>query len=108
MNVETSDINGDCNQILVYTWTATDDCGNSTSVSQTITVVDNTAPVFTNAPVDITAECDGLPDPSTVTATDNCDDDVEITFEEVDNGNGTITRTWTCLLYTSPEPTRPY
>ncbi|WP_334113145.1 PQQ-dependent sugar dehydrogenase, partial [Paucihalobacter sp.] len=34
---------------LVRTWTATDDCGNETAHSQTVTVVDNTAPTFIEA-----------------------------------------------------------
>ncbi|MBK6378333.1 MAG: T9SS type A sorting domain-containing protein [Chitinophagaceae bacterium] len=40
---------GSCpsNYTIVKTWTATDQCGNSTSASQTITVADNTAPVVT-------------------------------------------------------------
>ena len=32
---------------LERTWTATDNCGNSTSVTQTIEVQDTTDPVFT-------------------------------------------------------------
>ena len=43
---------GDCPQemTVIRTYTATDDCGNSTSAVQTINVVDTTAPEFTFTP----------------------------------------------------------
>ncbi|MBK9483835.1 MAG: hypothetical protein IPO01_01010 [Chitinophagaceae bacterium] len=46
---------------LVNTWTATDQCGNATTKSQTITVVDTTPPTLT-VPANITLQCtDPLP-----------------------------------------------
>ncbi len=46
---------------LVNTWTATDQCGNATTASQTITFIDNTAPTIT-VPANITLQCsDPLP-----------------------------------------------
>ena len=55
--------------------------------------MDVEAPTFAGVPVDETVECDNIPDAPVIgvqlTATDNCDTDVEITF---------------CLLYTSPSP----
>ena len=59
------------------TYTATDDAGNSTSATQTVTVVDNTPPVIT-APAPTSASADGTgkaPIPNvvaTATVTDNC------------------------------------
>ena len=46
---------------ITRTWTATDDCGNNSSASQTITIIDTTAPVFTGIPGDYTAECSETP-----------------------------------------------
>ena len=46
---------------LVNTWTATDQCGNATTASQTIAVVDNTPPTLT-VPANVTLQCtDPLP-----------------------------------------------
>jgi len=96
-------IEGDCPDsfTLVRTWTAQDNCGNTATSQQTITVIDSTEPVFANVPADETVECDDIPaEPTTVTATDNCDDNVEIDFEET-RANGqcedsfTLVRTWT-------------
>lgn len=85
--------------VITRTWTATDDCGNQTSQTQVIVVVDTTAPALVDAPADMTVECDSVPDPAMVTATDNCAvPPVEFT-ENVEpgpcNGQLTITRTWT-------------
>jgi len=95
--------NGDCqdNFTLTRTWTATDDCENVATETQVITIIDSTNPVLSNVPSDITAECDAVPaQPTDVTATDNCDEQVEIEFsEERTNGDCedsfTLTRTWT-------------
>ena len=43
--------------VITRTFTATDDCGNATSATQTITIVDTTAPAFVFIPSDYTAEC---------------------------------------------------
>ena len=44
--------------VTVVTWSATDAAGNSASATQTVTVVDTTAPAVT-APADVTAEATG-------------------------------------------------
>ena len=68
---------------LTRTWTATDNCGNTDIQSQVITVQDVTAPVLAGIPADVTVECDAVPAPATPTASDNCDSDVTIDFNEV-------------------------
>lgn len=75
----------------------------STSATVTIKVVDVAPPRWDQAmPGDMTVECDSVPTPpATVTASDNCDPDVEVNSSEEINLNGcggytgTITRTWT-------------
>jgi len=87
-----------CNGTIVRTWTATDDCGNTSVAVQTITVVDTTAPILTGVPADVTVDCGNIPAVQYPGATDNCDDDVQIDLlsEEVSTGACpyTITRTY--------------
>ncbi len=55
-------------------WIATDECGNASSCSQHITVVDLTAPTMA-CPSDVTVSCLGLvpsPSPSTILTGDGC------------------------------------
>src|SRR5690606_37459603 len=81
-------------------WTATDNCGNFSSKTQSITVKDDEAPVFANIPQDITVECSNIPTPQTPTASDNCDTNVSIILSE-DTRPGAcpqeyaLIRTWT-------------
>ncbi|MFY0714189.1 gliding motility-associated C-terminal domain-containing protein, partial [Seonamhaeicola sp. NFXS20] len=85
VTVEDVRTDGDCpnSYVIARTWTATDECGLTTTHTQTIIVQDTTAPVFeSNLPTDITVECDNIPDVETLTATDNCGD-AEVTVEDV-------------------------
>ncbi|MCK7555212.1 hypothetical protein MKQ70_09430 [Chitinophaga sedimenti] len=93
------------NYQLIRTWTATDECGNSTTVTQTITVQDMTKPRFTMAiPRDTTVNCDAIPVQPTLTATDNCSAPanliVTMNQQRVDiagacDNNYRLLRTWT-------------
>ncbi len=82
------------------TWSATDDCGNGISASQLITVYDNTMPTLVGVPADLTLDCSApVPAAAVVTATDNCDATVPVSFVESINGAPgaacrVITRTW--------------
>ena len=92
--------------VITRTWSLTDDCGNTTTQVQTITIEDTTAPTFT-VPADITIECDQ--DPSDLTFTgdvtdeaDNCSSGLDATFSDsVADGacanESVITRTWTLV-----------
>ena len=66
---------------ITRTFTATDDCGNSTSATQTITVQDTTAPEL-SIPADYTAECSDELVMDDATATDNCGEvSIEVSSE---------------------------
>ena len=87
----------DCGYDLIRTWRAMDVCGNTTLVSQTVTVEDTTNPVITNAPSNEEVSCDAIPAEATVSATDNCDEDVDVSYSQVVNDGTcpyTIVRTW--------------
>ncbi len=84
------------------TWTFTDACGRTSDVfTQIITVEDTTAPNFVESlPTDITVECNNAPVAAVLTATDNCDTNLSVTFNEQITDNDScpsdyvITRTW--------------
>jgi hypothetical protein len=84
----------------LVTLTATDECGNSDDYQFTIVVQDTEAPAFVEAlPTNETVECDAVPAAEVLTATDNCDESVEVSLEEVLTDGTcpqsyTITRTW--------------
>ena len=87
-------------KIIARTWTATDNCGNSTNRVQTISVRDITAPVIT-CPASLTLDCPAVTTTNATgvaTATDTCSA-VTISYADATTPNcgGTraITRTWT-------------
>ncbi|MEO6131631.1 MAG: hypothetical protein ABIQ02_07270, partial [Saprospiraceae bacterium] len=64
------------------TYLAIDECGNSASCTQTITVFDNTPPIIA-CPANTTVQCASLvpgPNTTTVTASDNCGGGATVTF----------------------------
>ena len=85
--------------IIQRTWTATDCSGNVASKTQTVTVVDTTAPVIDGVPGDELVECDAVPAPVVLTATDNCGPAPEVIFGQTRTDgncefNYVLTRTW--------------
>ncbi len=95
-------IDGACadNYTLVRRWVAVDNCGNTASAQQRITVRDLTPPTFTFVPPDATVNCDAIPNLGSPAAGDNCDNNVTITFAGVVQTNGscvaggTVKRRW--------------
>ncbi|MCR9101236.1 MAG: T9SS type A sorting domain-containing protein, partial [bacterium] len=100
---------GDCAgaQIITRTWSLRDNCGNTTTKVQIITVEDKTDPTFTvpeNTTIYADADCEYDADPS-ITGTvddeaDNCSTDLTAKYADVIAagscaGEVIITRTWT-------------
>jgi hypothetical protein len=96
-------ISGDCasEYTIIRTHTAADDCGNTATAIQTITVEDTGAPSFIgDLPEDITIECGDEASVAALQAEDACGAD--ITIDVVDTsvegtcaGEEVITRVWT-------------
>ena len=89
----------DADFAITRTWTAVDECGNATSVSQTLTVwPDIEAPLFSFVPGDMTITCPAEPVFGEVEVSDVCSD-FTVTEEITGGGdcpNGyTVTKTWT-------------
>ena len=72
-----------CPYVITRTWDVTDDCGNTTTQTQTIDVIDTTNPVLVGVPADATVECDAVPVAAVVTATDNCATGMTVNYNEV-------------------------
>ncbi|MFM9006003.1 MAG: T9SS type A sorting domain-containing protein, partial [Flavobacteriales bacterium] len=83
-----------CETIIVRTWTAADECGNSSTFDQTITLVDTTAPVI-NAEIQISRPCDDV-NGNYVVVTDECSDYTIISTDLYVSGGcaGAIIRTY--------------
>lgn len=89
----------ECSLEYIQCWTVTDDCGNTSLISRTVTITDSTPPVLEGVPDDLEVDCILEEIDYNVTAVDNCDGEVAVSFSEV-IGDGcpyTITRTWTAV-----------
>jgi hypothetical protein len=87
-------------EVITRTWTVTDECSNSTTCSQVITVLDTVDPII-SCPPNVTIECGDDTSPAntgSATGTDLCGT-VTISFADSSSpGCGStevITRTWT-------------
>lgn len=98
LTMEESIFQMSCGSMIIREWTATDDCGNSITNAQTITVIDVEGPVFNVYPEDITISCnDPVPPIANVTGLDVCSGSVQVLVSEVVTagdceGSYTITR----------------
>ncbi|NNL32200.1 MAG: T9SS type A sorting domain-containing protein, partial [Flavobacteriaceae bacterium] len=88
-----------CIQYRLYTFTVTDDCGNSdTETTRVAREYDMTDPVFINIPDDIVLDCsEDIPAMTELEWTDNCSGTGKVFGEdsEIEGACGIITRTWT-------------
>ncbi len=91
----------ECTEIQTSSFTATDECGNSTTVVRVVTIIDSQAPVPPAAPEPLTVLCaDDVPGPTVLTAADVCSGTIQgVSTDEVEPGacpnSFTVTRTWT-------------
>ncbi|MEY3398429.1 MAG: hypothetical protein RL220_1023 [Bacteroidota bacterium] len=88
----------ECSYTIIRVWVVTDDCENSLTYVQTITISDTEAPYFTNVPSDVTVECGDEIPASSAWAADACDDMVTVTSSDEMVFNGCtydIVRTFT-------------
>jgi len=70
--------------VITRTWTFKDSSGNSSeTITQTITVEDNLAPVFAELPATSTISCPAKPEFTQATALDNCGGEFTLTFEDI-------------------------
>ncbi|MGI9159589.1 MAG: gliding motility-associated C-terminal domain-containing protein [Saprospiraceae bacterium] len=79
---------GPCAEAYTITlqWRAADVCGNTSQFSQQIKVQDTVKPTLSGVPAHITVDCDGVPPiPAlqTIIGSDNCDESVGISFNEI-------------------------
>ena len=84
---------------LVWTWTATDDCGNVAIDSMLLYVEDTGTPQILTFPGDMIVECDSIPPYGDITVDDNCASSIAVTFSETRTDGGCnydyfITRVW--------------
>jgi hypothetical protein len=96
-------VEGDCPQAytILRTWSASDNCGNTSTCLQTIEIEDSTAPSIT-CPTDVTILCTAntLPlNTGFATATDICDPTTDLTYSDLINTGPCpqtylISRTW--------------
>ncbi len=103
VTVSHADSAGDSNcfagDVIIRTWTVTDDCGNSASADQVITLVDDVAPIFTSVPADVDLACSAAMPMDMATAEDVCSG-ATVTFTDSEGdanctGMAVITRTFT-------------
>ncbi|MBP6811881.1 MAG: hypothetical protein KA138_10200, partial [Saprospiraceae bacterium] len=90
-----------CTWFTDVTFRATDDCGNSSTITLRWSIEDTQVPTFTGLQPNITVYCPNpLPTIPAATVSDNCDANVAITFtriyqDSLCDGSYTVVTTWT-------------
>ncbi|RAJ17217.1 gliding motility-associated C-terminal domain-containing protein, partial [Olleya aquimaris] len=88
--------------VITRTWTLTDECNNTTTLVQTITIVDTTGPTLIT-PLDLPSSviCSNVPDVPELSFEDDCStNNITVVFEETSTFTGTeeiydLIWTWT-------------
>ena len=91
-----------CTTIRQFNWLVIDDCGNTLTAQQTLTLTDNEIPFVQQLPDTMVTECgmeDFLAPPF---ASDDCDTNVGLSMNQLRTDIDPCT--YSCLLYTSPSP----
>lgn len=86
-------MSGGCLGTIYTTYTFTDECGNTATAEQFVTLTDNTPPSIVNLPADITVAKDQVPLPDQVEVSDDSGKNVKIDYSEKEEKNMLI-RTW--------------
>src|SRR5690606_28927973 len=84
---------------ITVTFTASNGC-ERIETTATFSIDDTIAPELSSTPENITVSCDSVPEAVVITAQDNCDDSVEVAFEEKTTTDGcatTLERIWTAI-----------
>ncbi len=122
---EMSVVEGGCpnSYTIVRTFTAIDACGNFAQEVQSVTVIDDDAPVFAGLPADLTLECGEAIPATSVTADDACAGTMDVTFTDsevtvdachyqvvrtfaaTDSCGNTATHDWTITFEDTTAPT---
>jgi hypothetical protein len=85
-------------RIVERVFTLTDDCGNTSSQTQLLYILDETPPVMFGIPADTTISCGTDVPEAVVVAIDNCDDEPIVSLNAVTqfiDGGYLFIRTWT-------------
>ena len=86
-----------CPEVITRTYSVTDACGNSTNVTQAITISDTTPPTIV-VPSNLVVECDSALEPGSPDVSDNCGLDT-VVFKEMEQGPCDGKVTTLTLLY---------
>jgi len=84
-NFEDKLYSGGCYGTIERIWTFRDQCDHVVTFQQFIHLTDNTAPLFSEYPENVTVSISEIPATKVITAIDNCDKNISVEFNETQN-----------------------